>query len=125
MRLLVRLLLGLIGLLAFAIAAQFWLAPDRVAGQFGLTPVGSLGLASLRADLGGFFTVAGGFCLAAGVRNQAGYLTAPLALLSVALISRSLTALTAPPDPGMTQPIVVEAVLVAILMTAQIVLRRR
>ena len=61
LRLLPRLLVGALGVLALIGALRIWIDPTVPAVTLGLSPIGGLGLASLRADVGGFFGGMGGF----------------------------------------------------------------
>ena len=116
MQKLTRALVGAAGLLALLMAVGFWVRPVELAGKLGLQPIGDLGLATVRADLGGFFGAAGGFALLAALRNRGDLLIAPLLMIGIALTGRllslALTGLSAP----LIQPIVVEAVLLVILV---------
>jgi len=115
MRRISRLMVGLVGLLAVLGAVQVWVAPAAFAGRLGLSAVDSLGLATLRADIGGFFGVAGALALAAALRDRRPLPIAPLNALAIALVGRPLTPAIAGHTPNMLLPIIVEAVLLAIL----------
>lgn len=114
MRMFIRGLVGLAGVLALLLALQFWFDPEAPAARLGLSPQGGLGLATLRADLAGFFGLAGVMALAAAVRAQAALLTAPLVMIAIALTGRVITAATSGLAPDMVQPMVIEAVLLAL-----------
>ncbi len=113
---LIRGLVGVVGLLALTMALSFWIDPARPAARLGLEAVGSLGLASLRADLGGFFGAAGALALLAAIRNRADLLLAPLVMIGIALSGRVITLMISGPSPALIPPMVVEAVLLAILI---------
>ena len=115
MRRISRVMVGLVGLLAVLGAVQVWVAPAAFAGRLGLSAADSLGLATLRADLGGFFGVAGALALAAALRDRRSFLVAPLIALAIALVGRLVTLAIAGYSPNMLAPIIVEAVLLAIL----------
>lgn len=115
MQKLTRTLVGAAGLLALLMAVGFWIRPVALAGKLGLQPMGDLGLASLRADLGGFFGAAGALALLAALRNRRDLLTAPLMLIGVALTGRFVSLAITGPSPALIQPMVVEAVLLAIM----------
>jgi hypothetical protein len=114
-RTVLRGLIGLIGVLGLLLALQLWLNPAGPAAKLGLMATGPLGLASIRADLGGFFAGAGLLALMGAVRGQARLLTAPLLLTSLALAGRVVTVAFNGLTPDMVQPMVVEAVLIVIL----------
>lgn len=113
---LIRGLVGVMGLLALSMALFFWINPAQPAAKLGLEAVGSLGLASLRADLGGFFGAAGALALLGAIRNRADLLLAPLVMIGIALSGRVITLLLSGPSPALIPPMVVEAVLLVILV---------
>lgn len=121
---LIRGLVGVVGLLALAMALSFWIDPARPAAKLGLEAMGSLGLATIRADLGGFFGAAGALALLAAIRNRADLLLAPLVMIAIALSGRLITLLVSGPSPALIPPMVVEAVLLAILVLGRRVLAR-
>jgi hypothetical protein len=101
-RTLLRLIVGVIGVLALLLALRIWTNPVQAAAQLGVSALGPLGVATLRADLAGFFAAAGGFALAAAIRDDRRLLSAPLAMVGLALVGRCLTVL---PD-GLAQPMI-------------------
>jgi uncharacterized membrane protein len=109
-----RVLVGGIGVLAVLLALRCWMAPEAFASELGIAPIGPLGLASLRADLGAFFGVVGVLALAAGIRARGELLLAPVLLVGVALAGRMLSIGLEGFSPDMMRPIVVEAVLLAV-----------
>ncbi len=123
MKTLARGLAGLIGVLAVLLALRIWAGPAEPAMQLGLQAVGGLGLATLRADVGGFFAAGGLFALAGAIRGEGRLLTVPLVLLGLALVGRTITVFLDGWEAAMLQPMIVEAVLVAILAGARRALR--
>ena len=116
MQKLTRGLVGVAGLLALLMAAAFWIRPAELGAKLGLEPIGALGLASMRADLGGFFGAAGVFALLAAVRSRGDLLLVPITLLGIALSGRLLSLALTGFSPPLLQPIVVEAVLLVIMV---------
>ncbi len=114
-RLIVRILVGLVGALAVLLALRIWMAPAAVAENLGLVGMGGLGRATLRADVGGFFGAAGIMALAGAIRDERRLLTAPLAMIGLALTGRVITQLTGGLTPAQVPPMMIEAVLVVIL----------
>lgn len=114
MGLIVRLLVGVAGVLAVVIALGFWVNPDMLAAQFGIEPQGPLGFSTLRADFGALFAGTGVFAIAAAVRNSARLLTAPLLLIGIGFAGRLLTIALTGYDASMLQPMVVEVVLITL-----------
>lgn len=111
-----RVVIGLIGLFNIAIGLGFLFDPAQWAGQFFLSPVGSQGLATLRADFPGFFITGGVFALIGAVRKDAGALAVPLLLLTIAIIGRSLSLAMDGTAPTAYPPMIVEAVMIAALL---------
>lgn len=124
MRSILRGLIGLVGVLGLLMALRIWMAPAMAAGKLGLAGQGVLGEATLRADVAGFFGVAGGLALYAAIRNEARLLTAPLLLIAAALAGRIVTVAVSGPAPDTLAPMVVEAVLVLILGAGRRILPR-
>jgi hypothetical protein len=112
-------LVGLIGVLALLIAARLWVGPEAPAAAMGLKADGGLGLATLRADVAGFFAAGGLFALAGAIRGEGRLLTPPAVLLGLALAGRLLTVGLDGYEASMLPPMVIEAVLVAILLFAR------
>jgi hypothetical protein len=101
--------------LGLLLALQLWLNPALPAAKLGLSATGPLGLASIRADLGGFFAGSSILALIAVIRSEAKYLTAPVLFIGLALMGRVLTVAMSGLTADMVQPMVVEAVLVVVL----------
>ena len=110
-----RIVVGLIGVAAVLLALRIWVAPAAVGAQLGLIGQGGLGLATLRADFAGFFGAAGVFALAAALRDDRRLLTAPLLMIALALGGRVVTVVASGLDAAQVRPMVVEAVLLALL----------
>lgn len=118
MRLVLIGLLFLAGLFNLFLAVSFLLDPAGIGGDFGMTANGPLGLAVIRGDFTAFFTVAG-FCMLWGAwRRNGDLLLVPAALLGIAFVGRAITALTVGTSPGFFEPMVAEAVQVALLIAS-------
>ncbi len=124
MTLVLRSLVGIIGGLAVMIAARLWIDPTTTGGTMGLIGVGTLGQATLRADVGGFFGAAGAFALVAALRNDGRLLTPPLVMIALALGGRLVAAAVNGVDARATPSIVIEAVLLAALAAGWLKLPR-
>ena len=114
MILVLRVLLGIAGVLALVIALGFWFDTDTFAARFGLAAREALGYSSLRADLGALFGATGILALAAAVRNNARLLTAPLLLIGIGFCGRLLTIALSGYEATMLQPMIVEVVLISL-----------
>lgn len=119
MRPVLRVLVALAGALALLVALQFWLHPAAPAARLGVEPMGDLGLATIRADVAGFFAAAGLLSLAAAVRADKRLMTAPLLLIGLALVGRLITVAVSGLSPDMVQPMVVEAALLLLFGVAR------
>jgi hypothetical protein len=114
-----RALVGVIGVLALLVAARLWIGPEAPAAALGLKADGPLGLATLRADVGGFFAAGGLFALAGAIRGEGRLLTPPAVLLGLALVGRLVTVAVDGYAAPMLPPMIIEFVLVAILLIAR------
>jgi len=118
-RTIVRALVGIAGLLGLLVATRLLLQPEATALKLGLTPVGSLGLATLRADVAGFFAVTGGLSLFAAWKNDRALVLAPLLLIGAALAGRCITLAVQGVSPELVPPMVIEAGLLVLLAFAR------
>ena len=98
MQLIVRIVVGVVGLLSILLAARFFQNPAAPAALLGVAPVGELGTATLRGDFGSFFGVCGILALAAAIRNSAALMTAPLLAIAIALTGRIVSTHSAAAD---------------------------
>ncbi len=114
-----RLVVGLIGALALGLALRLWIDPATTAAKLGLTGVGDLGLATLRADVAGFFAAAGALALAGALRDDRRLLTAPALMIGLALTGRLITVLAAGLGPDQVPPMTLEAVLLVLLVAGR------
>ena len=109
---LLRVIVGVVGVAALLLALRIWTSPALASARWGIGPLGPLGVATLRADFAGFFAAAGAFSIAAAVRDERRLLTAPLALVGLALAGRVLTL----PLDGLAQPMIAPMALEAALV---------
>ncbi len=116
MQSMMRALVGLVGLFNIAIGLGFLLVPARLAERFFLAPLGSQGLATLRADFPGFFITGGVFAVLASVRRDGEAALVPLLLLVIAITGRAVSLVADGMAPTAIQPMVVEAVMIAVLL---------
>ncbi len=114
MTMVLRIVVGVVGLLGLLIAARMWMAPVELAAQLGVAPAGPLGVATIRADMGGFFGGAGVFALIAAFKGRGGLLIAPLVLVGIALSGRILTVVLNGFTQDMGPPMAIEAVLLVV-----------
>ena len=116
MQLVLRALVGIAGLLGLLVAARIWMAPAEVAGQLGVAAASPLGLATIRADMGGFFGAGGLFALAAAIKSRGGMLLPSVVLVGLALTGRLIAVAANGYAPEMGPPMAIEAVLLALFV---------
>jgi uncharacterized membrane-anchored protein YitT (DUF2179 family) len=119
MRQAIRILVGLLGLFNLAIGIAFLLSPAEPAAAFFLQPVGTQGMATLRADFPGFFIGAALFALIGAWRADGAPLNVPLLMLGIAFFGRCVSLMMDGMAPTAVQPMVAEAVMMSILLLAK------
>jgi hypothetical protein len=111
--------LGLVGLFNILIGFGFLLNPVKLGVQFALSPIGTQGLATIRADFPAFFLTGGLFALAGAWRADPKPLLVPLMLLGTALTGRfvsiALDGVVATTYP----PMLAEAAMIAAIVLAR------
>lgn len=116
MQLLLRVLVGTAGLLGLLVLARIWMAPAEVASQLGVAASGPLGLATIRADMGGFFGAGGVFALIAAIKGRGGLLFASSVLIALALVGRVIAVAANGFATEMGPPMAIEAVLLVLFV---------
>lgn len=116
MRLALRVIIGVAGVLGLLVAVRLWMAPAELAGQLGVSASGPLGLATIRADMGGFFAAGGMFALAAAIKARGGLLLPSVVLIGLALVGRIVAVAMNGFAPEMGPPMAVEAVLLVLFV---------
>ena len=111
-----RVVIGIQGVLALFVAANAFTNPEKLAAQLGLSMNGELGLSTFRGDIGSLFAVAGLFMIGAALGSNRTYLVPPLLMTSIALALRAATALQVGFRSEFTQPMAVEGVTVLLLL---------
>ena len=114
-----RLIVGLLGLFLAGMGLMFLINPAEMAADFALTPVGSQGLATVRADFTAFFLVGGLFALLGAWRADPAPLKVPILLLAVALFGITVSLVLDGAGPMAWPPMISEAVMIAILLLGQ------
>ena len=115
MQKLLRVIIGLFGILFIVLAVGFLLDPVQAASKLGVGPLAPLGLATLRGDFVGFFGAGGILSVMGAVRNDARYLAAPLLMIAMTLAGRLITSAISGFDVAMGPPMLVEALIVLAL----------
>lgn len=115
MKIILNVATALAGLLFLALGLAFFVAPSRIAPQFGLAVSESASYATLRADFGALFFAIGIFSLM-GLRKSARiWLAVPVALLGIILLGRIAGLLIDGRSAQSVQSLVVELAAFAIL----------
>lgn len=111
-----RVLIGLSGLLFVGLAIGFLIDPARAASNLGIGALAPLGFATLRGDFLGFFGAGGTLTILGAVRNDARFLAAPLLMIALTLFGRVITIAISGFDPAMGPPMAVEAIIIMLLV---------
>jgi hypothetical protein len=122
MRKTIRAAIALVGLFNLAIGLGFLFDPVRLGATFFLAPAGIQGLATLRADFLAFFVTGGAFALFGAWRGRSEPLAVPLILLGIALFGRFVSLAIDGVSPTAFQPMIAEAVMIAILLAGRRIL---
>lgn len=110
-----RLLILLVAAFNLLIGLAFLLRPTEAAAAFALSPIGTQGLATLRADFPAFFLTGGLFALLGAWRGTAQPLTVPMVLLGIALAGRLVSLLLDGMVATTVPPMIAEAIMLALL----------
>lgn len=119
----VRVLVALAGILGLIATLSFWLSPGSAATGVGLLPIDAKGLASVRADLAGFFGAQTLFAFLTAWKGRAEYALPPIVLMSFALFGRVLSIAFGGFDPAIVAGMAVEAIMIALFAFAWRTLR--
>jgi hypothetical protein len=119
MAMVIRLLVGLVGLLSLGVALRLWFGTFEAAQTLGLTAHGPVGLATVRADIGGLFLGMGITAMVAALRQSASWITATLVFAACALAGRVIGLIIDGSVPGSWPPILVEVIGIALFAYAR------
>lgn len=122
MRLILTALIMLGGIFFAFMGIGFLFDPVASGADFGLSPSGAHGLASIRADMSAFFLVAAACMIIGSWRRNGDLLLVPAGLFGIALLGRIIGYIADGPWDGFWMPMVVEAVAVIVLLIASRVL---
>jgi len=113
-----KVLVGLVGVLLALIGLQWMFTPGSVAEQFGLTLTGLPGSSTARADLGGLFVACGAMCFI-GLRAGGGAWLRAVAVIMVCIaVGRSIGLIADGFDARMLAFTVLELVMAVLLVAA-------
>jgi hypothetical protein len=124
-QLLVRIVVGIVGVLSILLVLRFLLDPTTPAASLGVTSASALGAATLRGDFAGFFGVCGIFALAAAMKKSASLLIAPLLAIAIALTGRIVSYAIDGGGWPSVQPMLVEFTLLIVFALGRVTLAAR
>lgn len=113
-----RIWVSLIGLLSVLSALPHWFRVEGLAAERGVQALGLIGRANVRADMGGIFLGIGVFALIASYKRSQTWLLAAILLPALALLGRFVSIGLDGYESRLLQPIIVEAVVLALLAFA-------
>ncbi len=118
MELTLNILVGLAAIMLTGLGTVSMFAPRRMIANFGLEPVGELGLSTLRSVIGGLFMASVALLVISLTTGQTyGYVAVSIVMTAVAL-GRIVGIVLDGFDKAVLPPLAVEVVVIAILMAA-------
>jgi hypothetical protein len=114
-----RMAVGLVGLFNFLLGLGFLFSPVQLAARFALSPIGTQGLATIRADFPAFFFTGAIFAMVGAWRADAKPLLVPLVLLSFALVGRFVSIAIDGMVSTTFPPMIAEALMIGIILLAR------
>tara|TARA_B110000438_G_C15237877_1_gene404320 strand:- start:46 stop:423 length:378 start_codon:yes stop_codon:yes gene_type:complete len=93
MKIVLRVVVGLLGALFFVMGLQWILSPANIAESLGMTLLEGVGLSTQIGDLGSFFITVGAMTLIGAITTTRHWFYAPSMLLLVAALYRTLSTL--------------------------------
>jgi hypothetical protein len=117
-----RIAVGLVGAFNLLLGMGFLFSPVQLAARFALSPVGTQGLATIRADFPAFFITGAIFAMVGAWRADPKPLLIPLVLLSLALSGRFVSIVIDGIVSTTFPPMIAEALMIGIILLARRVL---
>jgi hypothetical protein len=117
-----RIAVGLVGAFNLLLGMGFLFSPVQLAARFALSPVGTQGLATIRADFPAFFITGAIFAMVGAWRADPKPLLIPLVLLSLALSGRFISIAIDGMVSTTFPPMIAEALMIGIILLARRVL---
>lgn len=110
-----RIVIGLVGLFNAAIGLSFLFDPIGMASEFALSPIGTQGMATMRADFPALFLTGAMFALVGAWRAEAKPLLVTITLLAFVLFGRTVSILLDGTAPTTAPPMIIEAIMIVLL----------
>ncbi len=126
MKILARILPGILGLLFLAVGLVFMINPsgEAVLARLSLTPEGIVGLATIRSVIGGTFVTMGILLASAALKGHAKPVLIVGIFLTVALIGRIFGLVLDGSNIEVLRPVIIEIVLIAICAFSYVTLKK-
>jgi hypothetical protein len=118
MTMLFRILVAVLGLLSILTALPHWFRVEGLAAARGIQALEAIGRANVRADIGGIFLAIGILALLAAWKQNETWLAATIIVVASALFGRFISFGLDGIGAHVMEPVVVEAVVLAILAGA-------
>lgn len=118
MRFAITAVVFLLGLLDLFMGFNFLFNPLETGAGLGVSPLGTQGMSTMRADFTAFFCVVAVCMMIGAWRRNADLLLVPMAVMGIAVTVRGLSLFLDGPYPGWQVPMVVEALHVIVLIAA-------
>lgn len=119
MKLLARIGVGLVGSLNLLLGLAFLFSPVEMAARFAVSPIGTQGLATIRADFPAFFLTGAIFAMVSAWRADPRPLLVPLVLLCAALFGRFVSIGIDGMVSTTLPPMIAEALMIGIILLAR------
>ena len=114
-----RIAVGVVGLFNLLLGLGFLFRPAEAAARFALSPIGTQGLATIRADFTAFFLTGSVFALVGAWRADCKPLLVTLVLLSVALTGRLVSIAADGMVSTTLPPMAAEALMIGVVLLAR------
>ena len=114
MNMVARALMGLLGLVALAVAALLWFDPDDGAMKLGLSLSGDVGRAAVRADIAGLFLAVGIFSILAAIYQSVNHVRSAFILTAAVFVGRMINFVASGMAPSLLPPIGLELAMMVI-----------
>ena len=118
MNMLLRILIGIVGLIALVFTFLAWFRPEMLAGDLGLAAASEIGRATIRSDMGAFFGASSVFAILAAVYGRSQYTRAALLLLGFAVAGRLVNIGILGWNPVYAAPLIIQGAVIAIFLLA-------
>lgn len=119
-----RFLVTLAALLFAGLGLGFWLAPESSAHRFAVEAIGTLGLTTLRADLGGLFVGLALLCAAAAWSTSRAWFLAAAGVLAAVIVGRAIGWIAGGSSGGVLDLAIEVGALLALLAGARLATTR-